>query len=189
MSFWDKAFDSETYSVSAINSDHFMIHREKFYSIFQTTSSLGASSWIDFYIVPSTENEIHLKQIDGVNSGGLFEVVICEGLSTGTSVSGGVGGTTNISYNRDRNSTNISLNTFYKNTTWASTAGGITSSMVTNIISHFYVGSTGTNSQRVGGTETDQLEWILKQGTTTIIRMYNQGAAGAASLRLHFYEV
>lgn len=189
MSFWDKAFDSKTYGISSINSDHSMIHRGQFYSVFQTTSSLGASSWIDFYLVPSTTVDLHLKQVDAVNSGGLIEILICEGLSTGSSVSGGIGATTCVPYNRQRNSTNTCINSIFKNTTWSSTTGGITSTQVTSIVSHFYIGSTGTNATRVGAQEADQLEWILKQGTTTIIRMYNQGAAGAASFRLHFYEV
>jgi hypothetical protein len=188
MSFWDKAFDSPTYGIHIIESDHAMIHQEKFYTVGQTTSSLGASSWIDFYLVPSTAKELHLKQLDATMSGGLLEVFICEGLSTGSSVVG-TGGTTCISFNRDRNSTNTCINSIYKNTTWSSTAGGITSTQVTNIISHFYIGTTGTASNRLGASESNNLEWILKQGTTTIIRIYNDGAAGAASLRLHFYEV
>lgn len=185
MPFTDKAFDSKTYCYGTMESDHFMIHRNKFFTASQTTSSLGASSWIDFTFMASTTYDIHLKQIDATISGGLMEIFICEGASTGT-IELVSSGTTGSPFNRNRNSTIVSPISIFKNTSWSS-SGNITSSQVTNLISHFYIGTSESTSARVGGSESNNLEWILKSGTTYVVRVYNQGSAGAASLRIHYY--
>lgn len=187
MSFLDKAFDSKTYCYGSMESDHFMIHRGHFFTASQTTASLGASSWIDFTFKASTVYDIHLKQIDATVSGGLMEVFILEGSSTGT-IELVSSGTTGMPFNRNRNSTIVSPISIFKNTTWGS-SGYVTSTMVTNIISHFYIGTSGSASARLGGTESNNLEWILTGGTTYIVRLYNQGSAGAASLRMHYYFI
>lgn len=179
---FNKCIDNESNMITTMESDHAEIHRSRFYTAYQTTTILGASSWLDFYLITSTQVDMHLKQIDATISGGLAEIYICEGGTTMT-----MGTSTNIVYNRNRNSTSLSYNTIYKNSSWGTT-GTISSSMCNDIISHFYVGTTGTNSARVGASESNSLEWILKQGTTYIIRVYNQGSNGFASLRIHFYE-
>lgn len=178
----NKCIDYDSHTIAMIDADHAMIHRGEFFTVYQTTTALGASSWVDFYFITDTDIETHLKQIDATNSGGLCEFLICEGGTTMT-----MGGTTCVSYNRNRNSTIVTSLSVNKNTTWGSTSGGITSTQ-TNVVSRFYIGSTGTAPTRLGGSESNSLEWILKNATTYVIRMNNLGTAGYASLRLHFYE-
>jgi len=181
------AKDSIHSSIKVIPIEHAEIHSGKFYAASRSTSDLGASSWLDLELItPSSSVSYSHLYWDFNVSGGLGEIVFCD-LSTATTYAHGA--STMAAINKNRVSTNTAgLSIFYGSTT----SGFITSTMTSSqavLLANYYEGSTGTNAGRAGaGGDMQVHEYILASNSTYVLRLWNRGTAGAASLRLFWYE-
>lgn len=150
------------------------------YTAFLTTASVAASSHIGIQI--NTSNSDVYLNVDANNSGGLGEIFIFE-ISTGSTYATGT--TTISAINLNFASTNTATvgltynpaNEACLTSTIASTQGYIKE--------HFYINSTAGITQ---GNMYEPNTYRLKTGTTYVVYLLNGAVAGAASMRLTWYE-
>lgn len=153
----------------------------KFFRVDRSTTALAASSWLDIEIdTVSTGTKLNFE-IN--NSAGLGEVLLIE-LSTSSTY--GHGGLAVGSINPNRVSTYTAetlcftsgTNTAFITSTIASTQG--------TYLTDYYINSSGANISISPFRAKEN--FILKGGTTYVLRLYNRSVVGYASMSVLISE-
>jgi hypothetical protein len=176
-----KSKDKYHYAHKTIEIEHSEIHEGDAYIIGKSTTALAASSWIDIQLnCSNTSIPVHLKSFYINNSAGFSQVALYEMISSTSST--WVNSTTVLTpINLNRNSTKTSfVSAGYQPT--------LISSSCYLLLADTYVGSTGTNQANGNGQVQSDIEYVLKSGSTYVVRVTNLGGAGYCAVRLFYYE-
>jgi len=167
--------------------EHGEIHSGNYYTGKLSTSSIGASSWLDLELItPSTATAVVHLFSDHNNSGGMAEIILCD-LSTSSTYTHGTTGVSAINHNLLSTKT-ANMSIFTAGTNGAFVTSTMTSTQAT-LKDRYYSGSTGTNARRgAAGGGRNQDEFVLAGASTYVLRLWNRSAAGAATLAVYWYE-
>jgi len=186
-----KVFDLMTgamkgYNLRSITKELSALDDGDFYVSIRSAAAVGNSSWIGMQInTPSSGTATIHMRYDVLNSAGSAQVFLF-GITTGSTY---YSGTTSITpVNKNRNSTNAATVV----TKWTTAVeSSLTSTMTSTqgtILESYYINSTASNMLRFDNY-SEPNEWILKYNTTYIVHVINGGgAAGAANIRVSWYE-
>lgn len=170
-----------TEGVRVITTDHGLIHNHLGYSVYKASTAIAGSSWIAIQINTDSSTYGHLKIYEAIGSDSLFQFRLIEATTASTFVTGSSALTIHNRHRVNSSSYN-SVYTCYSDPTYVSSSNN-------NVLESFYVGSTGTNQAKLGGSRTLDVEYVLKQNSTYILRLDNLGAAtGSGSLFAFWYE-
>jgi hypothetical protein len=180
------SLDTSGEALTTLDISHRQIHDGDYYTACLKSASVAASSYLDLELIPtSTSKEIHIL-FEYNYSGGLAEVVLAE-ISTASTYSHGA--TVITAINNNRLSTHVATLTLFTGSSQSACISSTMTSTQAVLLKNYYNGSTGGAVARAAAVSRDIDEFILKRATTSICRIYNQSAAGAANIRAIWYEV
>jgi len=158
-------------ALPVISNEHNMIHGGKYFTAQVANAALGAAASLLIEMIVPANVEAHLKRFSYYNGDdGEFEFIEAPTITTGASVL--------TAYNRNRESIKASGIVLKSNPTGIS--GG------TLLENMFFKGTNQTPSILIDR----DVEWVLKQGTTYLLRLTNDGAAAEqALLKASWYEI
>lgn len=179
----NSAHDDNTGAVTTIKLSHNKVHDEDAYKSDTVDESMADEATLVLaFKTPNTTVWIHLIVELAVKAASHLEIL--EGPTWDTN-----SGTVNPIYNRNRNSSNVSVLLEDKTATPVFTATGNVLLNPSNlaggtVIHDFYVFS----DKKFGGQQRDAEEFILKQNKTYAIKIEADAATNAAQLTLNWYE-
>jgi hypothetical protein len=173
-------------ALTTLDISHRQIHDGDFYTAWLKSTAVVASSYLDLELIPvSTSKQIHI--IFEYNfSGGLAELILAE-ISTASTYSHGA--TSINSINNNRLSTKTATMLVFAGSTQSACISSTCSSTQAILIKNYFNGSTGGAVARNEASNRGVDEYILKQNSTTICRIYNRSAEGNANIRATWYEI
>ena len=136
--------------------------------------SVGATTAVTVLIVPpgtATGQFIHLAAEFGANNSGVFQW--CESPVT-------TGGTTLVSYNNDRASTNTDPVTLKHTVT-------VDAASIGTVLQTIIVQGQATNQTKVGGGGKHDNEWILDPSKSYLVRFVADNASTRVTVDLDYY--
>jgi hypothetical protein len=174
----NKLYSTQYECLTFIDYSHNEIHEGDLYSFNYISTSLGASSWIQFQLnCNSTLYEMHVNPSRINNSGGLVRLSVYELTTSSTFTSS----TNTIQiYNLNRLSTKVATMSVTLNPT------NLGSSEIK--IKDVLMGSTESNKAYSSPTPTFHEERILKKNSTYVLRVENLGNTGYCGFQLVWYE-
>lgn len=165
--------DAKVEAMAVIDVAHSYTHRAATFSHYQRNAALAAAGTILAEIIVPATHEMHLKAIQGWIGGGRARIEVIEAPTLTT------GATAGQVRCRNRIGTPPAGNVTIKTNPTTISAGTV-------LDDYEFGGGSGTAS---GDCVEDQIEWILKPGTTYLVRMTNDGTSTEfASLKLFWYE-
>ncbi len=169
--FADARIDASTFSIQTIDYAHHEIHGGSSYHLELTTAALGDETNDHLQIsftTPNTAKWIHM--IAAAYGSGQYNYSVREAPTAAP-----VGGDAVVPRNRNRNSADAS-------TTVTPISGGSAATGGTLLINH----DLGSGNARAGESRDNQ-EWVLKQDTMYVFRLYATSGIQAV-LSLDWYE-
>lgn len=169
--FADARLDASTLSLQTVDYAHHEIHSGSSYHIEITTAALGdeINDHLQIYFTtPDTAKWLHI--IAAAYGSGQYNYTVREAPTDGP-----YGGVAVTPLNRNRNSANTSA-------VVNPTSGGSVATGGTLLINH----DLGSGNARAGESRDNQ-EWILKQNTLYVFRLYDDTGIQAV-LSLDWYE-
>ena len=171
------SWDRETNASTIIQVEHRQVHKGLLFSTATKFDSVATGASVYVVMVTPQDIEVHFKQASISSDGEKFLTEIIEG----PAVSGGTAAT---AYNRNRGSTNTAQMTI--KTAPSSVTGGTT-------IDIDLLGggsSPGPKAIAIGTEVAGVTEWLLKENTTYVIKITNNGSSAATCVvKLIWYEV
>lgn len=164
--------DNITGAIKTIDFAHHEVHDGDSY-MYHDVVTMGSGSVVEYMIItPNTSEWAHLgHSLDSVGPI-TMEVIEASGSRSGSTIQ--------VTYNRNRNSTNVPGVKVYKITTGSET---ITGSRIV-----WWSGGTDTNKTTNGAQVGSANEKILKQNTRYIYRLTSGMASNVVSISLDWYE-
>lgn len=178
------AKDRQTGSIMAIGNDQALINQGRGFTAAINSTGLAANSAVYVQINTSSTGYVHLNEVGITAIDTLVKLTILEATTNSTFTTGN---TAIASWNRNRTSTDVALETLYSNPTNVNS----TNSSMINILKTILMGSSGTAAGGGRGAASDffDIEWILKQNSTYIFELKNIGAgAGQIGMDLFWYR-
>jgi hypothetical protein len=187
MQKWISSIVSASQCVKTQERSQWEISNGKFFVACRTTDAIANSSYIGIQMntPSSTIATIHAR-MRFCNSGGLGKIYVFE-ISTDSTYATGT--TAITAYNRNRQSTNTaSAGCYYIPVAEACLSSTISSSQG-YLLDTYFINSTGTNANHLGGDFRSANDYILKGNTTYVFYLLNNsGNSGYGSFKMLWYE-
>jgi hypothetical protein len=174
-----------------VEYDHHEIHDGSAYHVHYSVTTANSDGDVTgiMFTTPNTTKWIHL--VASFACSGAAEAIILEA----PTLADAGDGTDKVVLNRNRNSSNVSAVQSLEDTPTVGSVTTMNEAEWTAVgvsagteLSHEYL-AAGTSPRAAGGTTRGGQEWLLKQGTTYVFYLQNNGAsANTHSIDLEWYE-